>query len=188
VLIDRILEGDAAAEDELAVTYQRKIFVILLGRISDPETARELSQDVLIAVLDAIKARKVREPERLAAFIHGVARNLANNHIRSRSSGPQWVELQEEAVWLDGEEAAEMADRKRRLMNVIAGLEPVDRTVLTLSIVQGLSSREVAAATGLSDEATRARKSRAIKRVAEQLRDAMSQRTAGSPPTRGVPQ
>lgn len=188
MLIDRILEGDAAAADELVVTYRRKVFVVLLGRVSDPETARELTQDVLMAVLDAIKAGKVREPERLAGFIHGVARNLANNHIRSRASGPRWVELEEEAVWFDGEEEMEMADRKRRLAKAIAGLDPIDGQILTLSIVNGLSSREVAAATGLSDEAARARKSRALKRLGEQFQKEMSQRGAKLPRTPRAPE
>lgn len=181
MLIDRILQGDAAAEEELVVAFGRKVFVILLGRVSDSEAAREITQDVMMAVLDAIKRGKVREPERLAGFIHGVARNLANNHIRSRASGPQWVELQEGAVWFDGEEAAEMADRKRRLLAAIADLEEIDRTILTLSIVRGLSSREVAAAMALSDEATRARKSRALRRVAEKLREGVSQPAPASP-------
>src|SRR5262245_45191387 len=83
--------------------------------------------------------------------------------IPSRGQSPTWVELNEEAVWVDAEEEAEMADRKRRLQEAMGRLDPTDRRILALAVVEGRSSHEVAATLGLSAEAVRARKSRALK-------------------------
>jgi RNA polymerase sigma factor (sigma-70 family) len=173
-LVARIASGDATAVDQLVATLRRRVFVVLLGRIRDPETAREITQDVLVAVIDAIKGGRLREPERLAAFTHGVARNLANNHLRSRGQQPVWVELTEEAVWVDAEEEAEMADRRRRFHDALGRLDGIDRQVLVMTGVEGRSSKEVAAVLGLTDEAVRARKSRALKRVTGDLRTGLS--------------
>jgi RNA polymerase sigma-70 factor (ECF subfamily) len=173
-LIARIQAGDRTAEDDLATGFRRQVFVVLLGRISDHETARELTQDVLVAVLKAVREGKVREPDKLPGFMHGVTKNIANNHLRNRSAGPLWVELTEDAAWVDAEEEADMADRRRRLNDAMAGLDPTDRRILALSVVQGLSSQEVAAAVGLTSEATRARKSRALKRLAGGMQKTLS--------------
>jgi RNA polymerase sigma factor (sigma-70 family) len=145
------------------------VFVVLLGRISDVEQAREITQDVLMAVVAALREGRLRETERLGAYVHGVARNLANNHLRARSRAPEWVELTEDAVWLDAEEEAEMADRQRRLRAAVGTLDPLDRRFLTLCVVEGHSSFEAATLLGITAEAVRTRKSRALKRLMHRL-------------------
>ena len=173
-IVERIQAGDRAAENELADGLKRRVFVVLLSRISDPETARELTQDVLMAVLDAIRAGRVHDPDRLGAFVHGVARNIANNHLRSRSQAPIWVELTEEAVWADAQEEMEMADRRRVLQEAFRKLDDTDRRILTLSVIQGCSAQEVSDATGLSAEAVRARKSRALRGLTDRVQKGLS--------------
>lgn len=177
----RIQSGDASAENEFASAFKRQVFVVLLGRISDQETCRELTQDVLLAVLQAIRDGKIREPEKLPGFMHGVVRNIANNHLRRKTEAPVWIELDETALWVDAEEEAEMADRKRLLNEALMQLEPDDRRILALSIVEGRSAPEVAAALGLSPDAIRQRKSRALRRVGDVLRARLS-RSAAPPP------
>ena len=169
-LVDRIQADDRSAEDELVLRLNRRVFVILLARISDAEKARELTQDVLMAVLAAIRERKVQDPDRLPAFVQGVTRNLANNFLRTRSHAPVLVELTEEMAWLDAEEEAEMADRRQWLRSAVAKLDTVDRQILVLSIVEGHSAPEVADLVGLSADAVRARKSRVLKRFAQTIR------------------
>jgi RNA polymerase sigma-70 factor (ECF subfamily) len=180
-LVARVAAGDAAAIDQLVSALRRRVFVVLLGRIRDPETAREITQDVLVAVVDALKTNRVREPERIAAFAHGVARNLANNHIRSRGQEPVWVELTEQAVWVDAEEEAQMAERRRLFREALGRLEETDRTILTMTVLEGHGSKDVAASLGLTDDVVRTRKSRALKRVTEDVRGRVSHSSRGTP-------
>jgi RNA polymerase sigma factor (sigma-70 family) len=173
-LVGRIQAGDRTAEDDLARRLGRRVFVILLARVRDADAARELAQDVLMAVLDAVRRGQVREPELLAAFVRGVARNLANNHLRARSREPVRVELTPEMVWADAEEEAAADDRQRRICQALARLDPLDRQILQQSIVEGRTALEVARELGMSAEAIRARKSRALKRIAKGLQRQMS--------------
>ena len=128
-----------------------------------------------MAVLAAIRDRKVHDLDRLPAFVHGVARNFANNFLRTRSTAPVLVELTEDAAWLDAEHEAEMEDRRRWLRSAVAKLDAVDRQILHLSVVEGHSAPEVAGRMGLSADAVRARKSRALKRVSQTIRGIPSQ-------------
>ena len=59
-LAQRIFEGDLSAEQELVTTYRRGIFVIATARTRDREVARDLTQDVLVAVLQALREGKLR--------------------------------------------------------------------------------------------------------------------------------
>src|SRR5215470_4033362 len=83
-LVERVRAGDIAAEEELVSTYRRGVFAIAAARTRDREAALDLTQEVLIAVLKAVRGGQLREPEKLAAFVHGIARNLINNYLRVR--------------------------------------------------------------------------------------------------------
>src|SRR5689334_14280939 len=88
-LAARVRDGDRSAEDELVQAFSGRTFALLYARTHDPETARDLLQEVMIVSLLAIRQGQVREPERLGGFILGTAQNLANNHFRQRERRPE---------------------------------------------------------------------------------------------------
>src|SRR4051794_41287867 len=88
-LATRIQAGDRVAEEEFVNTYRRGVMIIATVRTRDRETARDLTQEILIAVLKALRDGQLREATKLAAFVHGTARNLINNYIRSKSRRPE---------------------------------------------------------------------------------------------------
>src|SRR5690349_15050441 len=92
-LVTRVQARDAAAEEELVLRFRPGLLAIFRARTRDPEVARELAQDTLLAVIAAIREEKVREPERLAGFVHGVARNVLAGHFRKRASEPPTVAI-----------------------------------------------------------------------------------------------
>ncbi len=76
-LAQRILAGDARAEDELVRLHQRGVFIILRHATRDDELARDLCQDTFVIVLKRLRAAPLDDPTRLAGFIAQTARNLA---------------------------------------------------------------------------------------------------------------
>ena len=64
--------------------YRRGVFVIAVARTRDREAARDLTQEILIAVLKALREGRLRDSEKLSAFIQGTARNLINNYLRTK--------------------------------------------------------------------------------------------------------
>jgi RNA polymerase sigma factor (sigma-70 family) len=72
-------------------------------------------------------------------------------------------------VSVDPTSEYESADRVARVRRILAGLDRIDRDVLLLTLVEGLKPGDIAPRLGLTPEAVRTRKSRAIKKVADQI-------------------
>lgn len=78
----RIAEGDKSAEEELVAQYQTPIRLIVFKRTGNAQLARDICQEAFIAVLENMRAGKVRNPESLAAYIRQVALHLSVQHYR----------------------------------------------------------------------------------------------------------
>src|SRR5262252_8045567 len=94
-LAERIRAGDTSAEEELAATFRRSLVAIARARTRDREAAQDLAQQVLIEALKALRAGKLREAEKLSAFIEGIAHNVINSFLRTRMRRPE-CSLEEE--------------------------------------------------------------------------------------------
>ena len=168
MLAQRILAGDRSAEDELVSTYRRGVFVIAVARTRDREAANDLTQEILIAILKALREGQLREATKLAAFIQGTARNLINNYLRAKSHHAE-VELDEEAYCSDPVEELESLERQRLVRRELESFSITDQQILLLSLVDGHSLAEVALRLNLSHDAVRARKSRAVRKITKKF-------------------
>jgi DNA-directed RNA polymerase specialized sigma24 family protein len=88
-LAERIRNHDPIAEEELVRAFSSRIAFLVFVRTRDREAARDLTQDVLMAVVVALRDGHLREPERLAGFVFGTARNVVNEYLRTRSRQPR---------------------------------------------------------------------------------------------------
>src|SRR6266436_3135183 len=168
LLAQRILGGDRSAEDELVCTYRRGVFVIAVARTRDREAAHDLTQEILIAILKALRDGQLRESAKLAAFIQGTARNLINNYLRAKAHHAE-VELDDEAYSADAVEELESLERRRLVQRELESFSITDQQILLLSLVDGHSLAEVAQRLSLSHEAVRARKSRAVRKISRKF-------------------
>jgi RNA polymerase sigma-70 factor (ECF subfamily) len=75
-LVHRIQAGDPAAESELVARFSRGLLLMLRRLVQNAALADDLHQETFALVLAKIRRGEVREPERLAGFIRGTARNL----------------------------------------------------------------------------------------------------------------
>ena len=171
-LAARLASGDAAAEEEFVLLYRPRVLCVLRARLRDWEMARELADEALMGALQALRAGRLNEPARLSAFVAGTARNVANNHLRAKMRQPRPEPLEEELPGADPIAAMEEAERLELVRRVIAGLDEIDRAVLDLTLGQGLKPGEIARRLGLSPDVVRARKSRAIRKVIEEVKPA----------------
>ncbi len=85
-LVSRIRAGDQEAKDELVRRYSRGVFVIVNKMVRNPPDAEELVQETFIVTLEKIKRGELREPDRLSGFVCGIARTLAQVHVRKSQS------------------------------------------------------------------------------------------------------
>jgi RNA polymerase sigma-70 factor (ECF subfamily) len=169
-LAARIQAGEPGAEDELVRQFRPGLVAVMRARTRDSQIAPELAHDTLMAVIAALREGKLRDEERLAGFVHGVARNVLASHFRRRSGEPITVELDPDLP-LPQPRDAEERERRELALRAIDELGPLDRQVLELSLVHGLAPAEIARRLDLSPEAVRMRKMRAVRRAAELVGD-----------------
>jgi len=81
-LVARARAGDKAAETDIVRRYQRGLRVLLRRRTGQEELAEDLLQETWIVALRKIRDGEVGEPERLAGFLCGIAKNLAHGDAR----------------------------------------------------------------------------------------------------------
>jgi RNA polymerase sigma factor (sigma-70 family) len=164
-LVERIRRRESSAQEEFVNLYRRPIQAIATVRTGDPEAAQDICQDVLIAVLMAIERNQIREPDKLSAYVHGVARNLINKFLCLRASRRETdIDLIEipGANFLDEVGAKE---RKRLVVSVLRGFSALDQQILLLSWVDGHTLKDVARKLGISHATARKHKSRMVSKL-----------------------
>ena len=165
-LAERVRQRDSAAESDLVRFFQRPVFLMLMARMRDAETARDLTQEVLLAVVSALRNGQLRASEKLSAFVHGTARNLANNHLRTQGRKPREMPLDPDLPVPAPEEASlDEEERSGLVRRAVEQLEPIDRKILLMTLVDGLKPGKIAAELELTSEVVRTRKSRAVRKV-----------------------
>jgi RNA polymerase sigma-70 factor (ECF subfamily) len=168
-LARRVMAGDTHAEAELVNRYRRGLLVIATVRTHDREAAQDLAQDILIAVLKALRNERLQDPQKLTAFVYGTARNLINNYLKSRTRHPESDLESVDEPSADPVEEFESADRQRVVQRELATFSPIDQQILLLSLVDGHSLVEVAERLSMTHEAVRARRSRMVRKIAKRL-------------------
>jgi len=147
------------------------------SRTRDREAALELTQEILMGVLQALRKGMLREAESLPAFVVGTARNLINHRFHEMTRHPAPASLNpntapDPAAGCPGwpQDLGIEEDEKRILARqAMAGLKSLDRQVLYLTLVEGLKSGEIALRIGLKPEYVRNRKSRALKIIQRKI-------------------
>jgi RNA polymerase sigma factor (sigma-70 family) len=179
----RIVVLDPAAEDQVARAFGPHIFVMALVRTRDPDAARDLSQSALLEILVALRKGQLRDRQKLAGFVCGTARNVINYYLRARSQAPRSEPLGADTPSnSDGSQVhdLERAERLALVRRAVARLEPGDQQILRMTLNDGCEPAEIAVRLGLSSEVVRQRKSRAVKRVIEAVKN-LSRSSGGAP-------
>ncbi len=80
----RIAAHDVQAEAELVQHYARGVRFFLRRQAHDAATAEDLFQETFKRVIERLRRGPLEQPERLAGFIRGIARNLVLSGFRER--------------------------------------------------------------------------------------------------------
>ncbi len=126
------------------------------------EDADDLVQDALVRTLSVRRLADLDDP---GAYMRKAILRIASNHRRRLGRRRRWLMMTEALVRTSySPEYPSALDDLRRL-------DSRERAVLYLSVVEGRNYREIASVLGCSEEAARARASRAIRRLRTALHD-----------------
>lgn len=176
-LARRIAAGDRGAEEELFLRYGTGVRFLLDRWCRDRATAEDLHQETLRLALQKMRQGEVRDPDRITAFLHGLARNLSVQFYRSAGSRRQGEPLPESET-LPHPQAGPLAEllgreRSLRIREVLAELDSErDRQVLLRFYLAEESTEQICADLDL----TPAHFYRVLYRARERYRKLFAQR------------
>ena len=156
------------AEAELCRRMAPRIRLYGLRHLRDEHAADDLAQQVLVTTLEALRARRLREPEKLASFVLGTCRmtllDLRRNARRKErlleQFGPDLLApVQPSMPALDYE----------KLRSCVQSLKERERAVVVMTFYDEQTGADLAGFLGVSEANVRVIRHRAI----HQLRECM---------------
>lgn len=154
--------GDAEAE--LCRRLGPRLRLYGLRHLRDHAAADDLAQEVLVLILERLRAGRIRDPEHLASFAFGACRLVARNQrrgIRRRQAlfdrfGSTLPSVVEPDLSSFGQ---------RRLRFCLKTLDPRHQTVLVLTFYSERDATDIARELALTPENVRAIRHRALVRL-----------------------
>ncbi len=154
-LVAAVVSGDRTAEAELVEKYRPGLTYVLGRKIADQAVVDDLSQESLLIVIVRLRSRGLEQPEKLGAFVLGVARRLAKAHRRREAryaNVPEVFDRAEDGSLSPPERAARSQEAKI-VRDAIARLPvPRDRYVLTQRYLVDQDKSLLCAALGLDPQ------------------------------------
>ena len=142
--------------------------IMALRALRDPEAAEEAAQETLVRALEAMRNGRPRDPEKLGAFVRGIARHvIADAQRAGERTVPLQAPPQQQLGTLrdDPLTALITTEERDRVRLALTRLSTGDREVIRLSFFDGLTPMEIAERLGEPASRIRKRKSRALSRL-----------------------
>jgi RNA polymerase sigma factor (sigma-70 family) len=148
-LVRAAAAGDRQAFAVMYDRYANRLHDFCAGMLADRDAAADCVQDAFCTAATCLG--DLREPDKLRAWLYGIARHQAMRRIRDRRKEQLSDELPEV---VSGDAGPDTMAGRSELANLIAeaagGLSDRDRSVLELAYRHGLGGPELAEALGVS--------------------------------------
>jgi RNA polymerase sigma-70 factor, ECF subfamily len=165
---------DGAAEAELYRRLAPRVRLYGLRHLRDAQMAADLVQQVMLILIEKLRAAELRDPAKLVSFVLGTCRmtilDLRRNAARRESLLRQYGNVADRA---DAPESLSLDQDK--LARCMERLSERARAVLVQSFFEEKSAGEIGQEFGISAENTRVIRHRAV----AQLRECMGGAAAG---------
>ncbi len=174
-LIDRSLEGDAAAFGELVCLYQNRLYNSLVQLCGDRSEAEDIAQEAFLQAY-----LKLRSFQRNSAFYTWLYRIAFNNAI-SRKRRKKFTESVDRSREQNGDEPVakddaphdpmEREERAEQVRRALAELSDEHRSILVLREMDGCDYEEIADSLGINIGTVRSRLHRARLQLRDKLKE-----------------
>ena len=161
-LVRQIGSGsDREAEAELFRRMAPRIRLYGLRHLRDEHAAEDLAQQVLITTLEALRAGRLREPEKLASFVLGTCRMTVLNLRRGAQRKERLLEQFGAEQKAPVQPAMPSLDHDQ-LKRCVQNLNERERAVVVMTFYDEQTGADVASFLGVSEVNVRVIRHRAI--------------------------
>lgn len=153
--------------EDLVVTYRPRIYRYCRSRLSNHETAEDVTQEVCLALAEAL-TRRVTIERSVSAFVFGIAANRVALAHRKSYARPEVLtgELPDPVDTQSGpEQVALDNERMAHIRSMLQLLAPAARELINLRVAAGLSAAETAEILGMTPGAVRVAQHRALQQL-----------------------
>jgi RNA polymerase sigma-70 factor, ECF subfamily len=170
-LVRAAAAGDRDAMERLLMRAQETAYRFSLLVCGHPEDAEDVMQEALLKTYTYVN--RIEEPEAFRTWLYSTVRNACLMKRRRRSGEPERFDSLEPVRVADPAAAVDqrLIDRSidGRLREALETLAPVHRMIVVMREIEGLSTKEVAAVTGLSEANVKQRLHRALLKLRREL-------------------
>ena len=153
-LVVRAQGGDGDAFGDLVRKHRGLVFAVCFDQTGSLADSEELTQEVFLAAYRGLAS--LREPDKLAPWLQGIARNLARMH--RRRPGLDLVAFPDQEAPAGGAPSAiRSLERQNLLHEALLGVTERSREVLELHYLGGYSYQEIGALCNLPLRTVRSR-------------------------------
>lgn len=171
-LLRRAQTGEEAAFGSLMQAHHAYVFRLVQAIVRHEQDSADICQEIWLAVWRNLAG--FRGGAKFTTWLHPIATRKALDHLRKRR---RWFDrflpfTREDLVADDSVRPDEAGDERReRLHRVLNALPPMQRTVLALREVQGLSYDEISRAVGIPAGTVMSRLYHARRLLAKKLKE-----------------
>ncbi len=166
-LVQKAREGDADAFAELYSLVYKDLYRIAIANLKNQHDASDVVSDTVLEAYTSIK--KLRDEKAFKAWIVKILtvkiKNKQKEYIQSNNYRDDLDVLDS----VEQEKSAEINYNGLELMEEFSRLNEEERLVLSLSIVSGYKSEEIAKITGISANTVRSKVARAKIKLKQML-------------------
>lgn len=162
-LVARIVDGEHEAEAEMCRRMAPRIRLYGLRHLRSPSAADDLVQHVLLKALEALRAARLQDPEKLAPFILGTCRMTVLD-LR-RTTHRQAALLSMFGGDLTPSPSPSPALDEAQLTRCVQALRERERSVIVMAFYDEHTARQSATFLGTSEANVRVIRHRALKQL-----------------------
>ena len=174
-LIQRCLQGDQVAWEQIVRQYWRKVFNVAYKFVGKHDEAEDLTQDIFLKIFKSLDTFDRRA--NFQTWLISISRNLCIDHYRSVRKERETIDRDVDANELSplshdpGPVAAlEQQDRVQLLKEAMSALPETLRTAVLLRDIQELSYQEIADRLRLPEGTVKSRINRGRTELARQIK------------------
>jgi len=161
-LVLQISSGGAReAEAELFRRMAPRIRLYGLRHLRDEHAAQDLAQQVVITTIEALRAGRLREPEKLASFVLGACRMTVLDLRRGAQRKERLLEQYGADMLAPVQPSLPHLDQEQ-LARCVQGLKERERTVVVMTFYDEQTGADAARLLGVSEANLRVIRHRAI--------------------------
>lgn len=149
ILVQRCLDGDSRAFNDLMNKYQRQVFSLIFRLVKRPADAEDILQDTFIKAYRSLSAYDARYS--LLTWLFKIAHNTSIDFLRANKDETVTIHDEENPIELEDtspslEEKMEQLSGKELIKRMVDSVPAPYREVLILRHQQELSYEEIAEA------------------------------------------